>query len=125
MERRTRQRDAVEQAIAGTAAPLTAEEVLATARRASPGLGLATVYRTLKRLVEAGQVVTVELPGEPARYESAHLAHHHHFHCRSCSRVFEVLDCPRQLERITPQGFVLERHEVVLYGLCRSCLKAG
>lgn len=85
------------------------------------GLGIATVYRNIRALEEQGWIVPVELPGEPPRYEVAGKAHHHHFHCRACDRVYEVPDCPADFTDITPSGFVLEEHEFVLYGRCADC----
>lgn len=125
MERRTRQRTAIHDALLEAHRPLTPAEVLEVAQRHVPRLGLATVYRSLKALVDEGVVVTVELPGTAPRYEMAHLGHHHHFHCRGCHRVFEVRGCPGNLKRLSPPGFALEGHEVVLYGLCVTCTHAA
>ena len=87
-----------------------------------PGLGVATVYRTLKRFLEEGILRPVELPGIPSHYELAGLAHHHHFRCRTCDRVFDVEGCPDRVAELVPAGFRLEEHEVVLYGLCSTCV---
>ena len=61
MERATRQNTAIREAIAAAGRPLSPTEVLDEARRHVAALGLATVYRNLKALVDAGeiQVVTV------------------------------------------------------------------
>ena len=101
--------------------PLGPAEVLEAGREHVEGLGIATVYRTIASLVEAEWLIPVELPGEPPRYEVAGQAHHHHFRCRGCDRVFEIHGCPGSLEHLAPKGFRLERHEVVLYGLCGTC----
>lgn len=124
MERRTRQRAAIEEALASAERPLTPLEVLDAARAAVPNLGLATVYRALRAMIEDGAAHPVEIPGSPPRYETAHLGHHHHFHCRSCRQVFEVDGCPGNLARLAPPGFVLDGHEVVLYGRCTRCAVA-
>lgn len=121
MQRQTRQRDAIRSALAAAARPLSPQEVLSAARRALPGLGIATVYRTVKALLAEGALHTVELPGAPARYELAGKRHHHHFHCRACDGVFEVEACPAGIRRLLPGGFKLERHEIILYGLCAGC----
>jgi len=121
MQRQTRQRDAIRGALAATARPLSPQELLSTARRDLPGLGIATVYRTVKALLAEGALHTVELPGAPARYELAGKRHHHHFHCRACDGVFEVDACPAGIRRLLPGGFSLERHEIILYGLCAGC----
>ena len=73
---------------------------------------------------ETGWLVPVELPGEAPRYERAGIAHHHHFRCRSCARVFEIHGCPGDLRELTPEGFRLESHDVTLYGQCARCAAA-
>ena len=119
--RQTQQRAAIRQALLDAGRPLSHEEVLAAAQRSCPGLGIATVYRNVRRLREQGFLRAVELPGAPNRYEVADKDHHHHFHCVRCDRIFEVEDCPGDLKRLAPQGFLVQRHEILLYGLCPSC----
>lgn len=121
MERETRQRKAIRRAFREAGHPLSPQELLEAARAHVDGLGIATVYRNLRKLQEKGEIEPVELPGEPARYEVAGKGHHHHFHCRDCDRVYEVEGCPGNLRDITPDGFRLEHHEFVLYGLCETC----
>ncbi len=84
-------------------------------------MGIATVYRNIRSMVEGGALRVVELPGAPSRYELAGKDHHHHFHCTLCDRVYEVDDCPGRLADLTPAGFRLESHEIVLYGRCADC----
>lgn len=124
MERNTRQRSAIRDAIATAERPLLPQEVLDAAQQASPGLGLATVYRNLKALLEEGEVCAVNLPGENPRYEIAGGHHHHHFQCRQCQRVFDVHACPGDLGRLAPPGFKVEAHEITLYGQCSDCATA-
>lgn len=100
---------------------MSPQEILDEGRKEVEGLGIATVYRTIRALEEEGWLESVELPGEPARYERAGKEHHHHFHCRSCDRVFEVEECPGDFAKVTPPGFRLESHDFVLYGLCDLC----
>lgn len=88
-------------------------------------MGIATVYRNVKVLLEDGWLQPVELPGAPSRYEVAGKHHHHHFHCRQCDKVYEVEDCPADLEHLTPAGFELETHEIILYGTCSQCVGAS
>ncbi len=119
MQRNTRQRHAIQEAFARASRPLGPREVLDAALESVPRLGIATVYRTIKELVESGEIVPVDLPGENTRYEISGKHHHHHFHCRKCEGVFEVEVC--NFEATVPRGFRLDDHEVVLYGLCASC----
>jgi Fur family ferric uptake transcriptional regulator len=87
------------------------------------GLGIATVIAP-STLLESGWR-RVELPGEAPRYERAGSAHHHHFRCRQCARVFEIAGCPGDFAALAPAGFQLEAHEIVLYGRCAGCAAAA
>jgi len=120
-ERATRQRAAIRAAIQNSGQPLLANEVLELAQATVAGLGQATVYRNLKAMVDDGELRLVLLPGENPRYELAHTAHHHHFQCRACNRVFDVPECPGSLVSIAPKGFVVEDHDLTLYGRCSDC----
>lgn len=123
IERNTRQRDAIRAAIISAKRPLSPTEILQAAADEVPGLGIATVYRTIKTLLEEKELSAVDMPGGQTRYEVAHLHHHHHFHCRKCDRVFEVEGCPGDLRSLTPRGFKTEHHEITLSGLCAGCVK--
>ena len=121
MQRDTAQRRAIRGVFSHENRPLTPQELLERAQDTVPQIGLATVYRTLKSMTEAGSVLVVDVPGEPQRYELAGKDHHHHFSCRTCGRMFEMDGCPDDLERLVPAGFVMEDHEVFIYGRCRDC----
>ena len=124
MERATRQNAAIREAIEAAGRPLSPTEVLDEARRHVAALGLATVYRNLRSLVDEGAIQAVTLPGEVARYEVAQRGHHHHFRCDACQRVFDVHRCPGDLAGLAPPGFAVARHEITLYGLCSDCRPA-
>ncbi len=121
MERSTRQRTAIRTLIDGAHRPLSPQEVLEGACEIVPGIGMATVYRNLKLLVDEGSIHVVTLPGESPRYESAKHDHHHHFQCTQCLRVFDVHQCPGDFKKLAPEGFTVERHEITLYGRCADC----
>ncbi len=121
MSRKTSQREAIDAVFGSHDRPLSPQEVLEYAAEDAPGLGIATVYRNIKRRVEDGTLVTVELPGQPPRYEMAGKQHHHHFQCKACHRLFEVDGCNEAFRKLTPQGFKLEGHDLLLYGKCGDC----
>jgi Fur family transcriptional regulator, ferric uptake regulator len=125
MQRDTVQRRAIRQVFLDSDRPMGPLEVLGEARFISPTIGVATVYRTIKGLVEESWLTPVDLPGEAARYEVSGKGHHHHFHCRACGRAYELQGCPGNLKRMVPNGFEMDDHEVVLYGRCQTCVTAA
>ncbi|MCA3086161.1 MAG: transcriptional repressor [Rhodocyclaceae bacterium] len=120
MQRKTQQREMIQIVLKDAARPLTVHEILERAAARVPSLGIATVYRCLKTLMESRDVVLVEIVGSPLRYEIAHRDHHHHFVCDACKKVFDVQGCT-PIASLVPQGFKLREHEIVLYGVCASC----
>ena len=121
MERVTQQRSAICAAVESAGRPLSPAELYDAARAQLPRIGLATVYRAIRDLVETGWLRPVEVPGESARYERSGKPHHHHFLCRSCDSLWEVPACPTGIEQLAPYGFITESHEITLYGLCGEC----
>ena len=148
MERHTRQRQAVVDALAGSGQALSPNELLERAKTAVPSLNLSTVYRQIKGLQDAGQIVRVELPGQPPRFEIAatenepvnvvheHTVdtaqhaeaashHHHHFHCTACDRVYPIHACPGPMNDLAPPGFEVQHHDLTLRGRCADCVNGA
>ena len=121
MERSTRQKRAIEAVLENHNNPLTAPEIQRLAIKEAPTLGIATVYRSLKALAKDGRVVSVEIPGQMPRYERANKGHHHHFLCRVCGGVFELERCLAGIKTMAPPRFLVEDHDIILYGSCESC----
>ena len=138
MERNTRQRQAVLDAIDQAGRALTPSEILALAQASVASLNLSTIYRQLSALQDEERIVKVLLPGQAAaRFEAAchddhgehghrdATHHHHHFHCNRCDRVYPLHACPGSMQDLVPKGFVVEAHEITLSGLCAQCRHAG
>lgn len=119
--RSTRQKRAIRDVFERIDRPLGPQEVLDAVSTHVEGVGIATVYRNIKLLIEEGWLAPVELPGEPARYERAGKAHHHHFRCDQCGSVFELAGCVGNFKALAPPGFRVRNHEVILFGSCAGC----
>jgi Fur family peroxide stress response transcriptional regulator len=89
-----------------------------------PTLSLDTVYRTLGTLAEYGLVNKVETVESQARFEAAHLVHHH-LVCEKCKQImdfqWQFIDEAALPETVKSWGRV-ERKSLVAYGTCRDCL---
>ena len=119
--RSTTQRTAIENVFKQHERPLGVDEVLKYGRGLVASLNQATVYRNLKILVDDGWLKRVLHPTRGALYERTGTGHHHHFHCRQCNRAFELPGCALNEEYTAPDGFIVEDHEIFLFGVCPSC----
>jgi Fur family ferric uptake transcriptional regulator len=103
----------------------SAEEIARLVRERHPGIGPATVYRTLRLLREAGLATGMDTGDGLARYESPlRRAHHDHLVCRTCGRIVEFEnDRIEQLQQLVAErhGFVVTDHRLELYGVCGAC----
>lgn len=106
---------------------LSIDDVLALVREREPGIGYATVYRTMKLLVQSGVASARQFGDALTRFEVAHEDRHHdHLICVTCGRIleFEDPDIERLQEAVAERhGFRLHRHKHELYGLCPQCRK--
>lgn len=111
-----------------TAAPrmLGPIEVYDRARRAYPGLGLVTVYRTLEKLEDLGLLQRVHLPDGCHRYMPAAEGHQHLLLCTECGQVryFSGDDFNQLAGSISHEtGFEITDHWLQLFGLCPECIE--
>ena len=121
MERITKQGTAILETIKLAGRPLLSQEILNASSSLVPGLGIATVYRNIKSLLDQGAIQEVLLPGENPRYEITETDHHHHFQCLKCDKVYDIHACPGDLTYLAPAGFSVQAHELTLYGNCAEC----
>lgn len=126
-QRQTRQRQAVGEVLAGLEEFRTAQELHDLLREQGHSIGLATVYRNLQAMADAGEVDMVRTPDGQAAYRLCHDdAHHHHLICRNCGKTVEVEfgDFEAMVSALAKQyGFHDVAHEIELFGLCDACVK--
>ena len=91
-----------------------------------PSLGRATVYRTLKILVEADVLCRVLLEDGDLHYQLSHRGHHHHLLCVQCGASQDLSGCDIEdmlASTSARHGFELSGHWLEVYGRCRSCIE--
>ena len=117
----TAQREAIVEQFLRTRDHVSIDELLTKVRKRHPRVGYATVYRTLKLLVDSGLAVERQFGDGQARYEVVG-DHHDHLICVKCGLILEFEDdeIERLQERIAARlgGFTVLRHRHELYGLC-------
>jgi Fur family peroxide stress response transcriptional regulator len=125
----TQQRLAIFEALAGSRAHPSAEQLHQEVRRKHPSLSLATVYKNLEALRAVGAVSDVNPLHVEARYEAALPgtgagAPHHHLVCTSCLKVCDLpahLVPAPLLGPAETQGFEVRGVRVQVEGLCPEC----
>src|SRR5438105_12810289 len=104
---------------------LSADDLFDLVRRQAPGIGRATVYRTLQWMVEAGIARKVDFGEGRSRYEPSY-GHPRHFHliCNKCHRSSEFLssDIEALVEEVAgARHFATAQTVVQIYGVCEDC----
>ena len=111
-------------AVAGLGDQFTAEELAA----AAPGVGRATVFRTLRLMLDLGIVCQVVLDDGTLHYRLTSGGHHHHISCSDCGAVIDFATCDiddllGELSRRT--GYAIEAHRLEVYGRCAACRESA
>ena len=125
----TRQKDDVIKAIAEFGqSHFTAADVVKKLSDNGISVGQATVYRTIDRLSEKGELRKYIVDGAASCYQSVgeHKGCHEHFHlkCAKCGTLIHV-ECD-ELTKIashiaSDHGFDVDFSKTVFYGICENC----
>lgn len=118
----TLQREAIADVAAKMPGAFSVEELAQAVRRTQPVAGAtATVYRAVAAMESNGFLERVGTREGSALYTAcAQADHHHHVVCEGCGRTAKA-DCLLEQPFSAEDGFVVTRHEVTLYGVCRDC----
>ncbi|QCX27963.1 Fur family transcriptional regulator [Nocardioides jishulii] len=123
--RPTRQRTAVTEALTRVDDFRSAQEIHEMLSDAGEKVGLATVYRTLAALSEAGVVDVLRTEdGESLYRRCVAEHHHHHLVCRTCGATVEIEGPAVEAWAAAvarEHGYADISHELELFGTCRAC----
>jgi len=123
--RLTAQRNVILETVAHMGSHIPVQEVFEVARERLPGLNIATVYRTLDTLCEAGLVDLLSSEHGLLRYSLRDPASPHaHLVCRQCGETLDIdpgvfKHLKRKLEQ--EHGFFMDTSHLALTGICRRC----
>lgn len=121
----TPQRRAVLDVIAHSQGHLTPAALYDRVHQQYPGIGLVTIYRTLRLLAQLGLICEVHAGGNCQSYLLRRPSeHHHHLICSGCGKVVDFADC--DLAQVTGRisrktGFEVDSHLVEFVGHCQDC----
>lgn len=127
----SRQRNVILEIMKNTYDHPTADEVYVQASKKMPGLGIATVYRNLNQLAEAGEIVRIPVEDGKDRFDGQ-LEKHYHMLCKECGTLVDLYADEEEiqnLESMMAEVFNMKNDElefapIVLKGVCDKCSKA-
>jgi Fur family transcriptional regulator, ferric uptake regulator len=127
MKQLTAQRQAILDLINTSNRHWDAEEVGRALSDRGQAVGIATVYRGLTALDEAGLISSVQL-ADRKRYERADKSHHDHMVCTECGKIEEFSQ--QKIETLQEaaareKGFEMSGHQLILFGRCAKCATAS
>ena len=125
----TPQRRAVIHALTSSPDHLTPAGIFEKLRQDKPGIGLVTIYRTLKLLAELDLICELHTGDNCPSYTTGTQQHHHHLICSGCGKVVDfsgagiIEPSLSTLEaRLSHEsGFRIDDHLLEFTGLCRGC----
>ncbi|MEO5761597.1 MAG: transcriptional repressor [Vicinamibacteria bacterium] len=119
------QRDVVLEVVRSIFEHPTADWVYKTTRKRLPKVGLGTVYRNLKALVDEGLVREVRTDDEAVRYDG-NVGEHYHIRCIACGRVSDLpvsVDRSIEAQAHRATNYAIVGHATEVQGVCPSCQK--
>jgi Fur family ferric uptake transcriptional regulator len=122
--RNTRQKDAVRHALGEAIGFVSAQQLHLVLKNHGSTIGLATVYRALADLAEAGEADSLQSRDGELLYRACTTSHHHHLICRACGKTLEI-----EADRVekwadevaTAHGFTQPTHTIDIFGTCSAC----
>lgn len=123
MQKLTAQRRAILDLINESNRHWDAEQLSHALAEAGISIGIATVYRGLSALEEAGLLKSVQVQNKK-HYERADKEHHDHLVCTACGNIdeFSNQDIEKLQEHVVSErGFTMTGHQLIIFGLCKRC----
>lgn len=117
----SKQREMVLNALIDNKIHPTADDIYGIIKKDLPTISLATVYRNLNQLADNGDILKIQMPGEPDRFDST-ICDHHHFNCVKCGCVCDIMPEDINLSSIANiNGNVILDYQIILKGICKEC----
>jgi len=104
----------------------TPEDIYMLIKKENPdiNIGIATVYRTLTLLEDAGIASSISFGSQGKKYELGLKKHHDHLICTACGDIIEFYDetIEEQQEKIAKKfDFQMTDHTMKIVGICKNC----
>ena len=121
----SKQREQILDVFLKTERHLTIDDIYGLIRKKNPRIGLATVYRAMSIICDAGLAREIDFGDGVKRFEHKYQhQHHHHLVCLKCGRAIEVVspEIEKLQQRLAKKhGFTPVKDTMKIFGICRQC----
>lgn len=121
---RSKQRDMILDTLRAYPIHPTAEELYTILKdTVEATVSLATVYRNLGQLADAGMILRISVPDSPDRFDGT-ISPHHHMRCDKCGRVTDIpADAMPEICSCAAKatGLRITGCSILFHGVCRDC----
>jgi Fur family ferric uptake transcriptional regulator len=127
----SRQRNLIVEAFFAMGGHVPVDALVSRVREQDSRVSVATVYRTMKLLVECGLAVPRRFGDGQTRYEPVTQRHghgHDHLICTGCGAIVEFesdLVDEAQARVARRHGFEVEQRRLEIYGRCAACRRVA
>ncbi len=122
----SKRRNLIFDCVTRTKGHFTADHIYQETLKIDSGIGIATVYRTIRLLVNCGILLEQTFGEKKGFFEINEIdsRHHDHLICNSCGKIIEfhcdIIENDKQ--RIAGQyQFKIDSHKLEIYGTCSKC----
>ena len=119
--RYSRQREALIELLRSTKSHPDAEWLYTGLRKEYPNISLGTVYRNLRLLADAGEII--ELTYGTVSHFDGDISPHYHMKCICCNGIYDIPQDNVSIAVKTEDGFQIDGICLMLSGICRDCKK--
>jgi Fur family peroxide stress response transcriptional regulator len=123
----TPQRRAILKYLEGNKCHPSADVIYQALLREHPNLSFATVYNTLSKLVDKGEIQMLDIDPGKKRYDPF-TDSHGHFYCTICGQVFDIDLESHHPGNVIPKaikdtyGHEVDTIQVAYKGICKNCV---
>ena len=110
----------------GTKTHPSAEWIFEKVKEVNPNIGIATIYRNLKTLLEQKEIFKVDVGDGLDHYDAQIAVKHDHTYCTSCGAIGDIdAISATSLEKFAKNKFSAESYSLVLFGKCEKCQRGN
>lgn len=123
MERLTKQKQLIYEVLKECHLHPTLLELTELVKEKDSSIGQATVYRTINKLVEKGEVAKLVSVDHNYRYDVS--KDHYHFQCTNCGVIEDIFYSSEELKKVKElfKNQNINSIDLIGYGLCKKCSK--